>query len=39
MALAFLILVFLFVVALLVFFIFPPEKWVNFFSGRDDKKS
>jgi len=37
-ALAFLILVFLFVIALLVFFVFPPQKWVDFFAGRDNKK-
>jgi len=35
-ALAFLIVVFLFVVALIALFVFPPEKWVNFFSGRKD---
>ncbi len=38
MALAILIVVFLFVIALIAVFIFPPQKWVEFFSSRDDKK-
>jgi len=38
-ALAFLILVFLFVVALIAVFIFPPQKWAQFFSSDRDKKS
>jgi hypothetical protein len=38
-ALAFLIVVLLFVVALIVVFVFPPQKWAEFLSGRDDKKS
>jgi hypothetical protein len=37
-ALAFLILVFMFVIALLVIFVFPPQKWAEFFTSRDDKK-
>ena len=38
MALAFLIVVFLFVIALLVVFVFPPQKWVDFFANRDKKQ-
>jgi hypothetical protein len=38
-AFAFLIFVFLLVVALIVVFVFPPQKWAEFFTSRDDKKS
>lgn len=38
MALAFLIVVFLFVIALIAVFIFPPQKWAEFFSSRDKKQ-
>jgi hypothetical protein len=37
-ALAFLILVFLFVIALIVVFIFPPARWAAFFGNRDKKQ-
>lgn len=37
MALAFLVVVFLFVIALITVFVFPPQKWVEYFS-RGDKK-
>ena len=37
MALAFLVVVFLFVIALITIFIFPPQKWVEYFFGNDKK--
>jgi hypothetical protein len=37
LALAFLIIVFLFVIALIAVFIFPPQKWAEYFGGRDKK--
>lgn len=37
MALAFLIIVFLFAIALLTVFVFPPQKLVDFFANRDKK--
>lgn len=37
MALAFLVVVFLFVIALITVFIFPPQKWVEYFF-KDEKK-
>jgi antibiotic biosynthesis monooxygenase (ABM) superfamily enzyme len=37
MALAFLLLVFLVVVALITLFVFPPNKWVQWFYGQDKK--
>ena len=37
MALAFLLIVFLFVIALIALFAFPPARWVEFF-GKDTKK-
>jgi hypothetical protein len=36
-ALAFLVVVFLFVIALIVVFVFPPARWAAFFSDRDKK--
>jgi hypothetical protein len=36
-ALAFLIIVFLFVIALIALFVFPPQKWVEFLHGRNKK--
>ena len=38
MALAFLIVMFVFVIALIVGFVFPPQKWAEFFTSNDDKK-
>lgn len=42
MALAFLVVVLLFVVALITLFIFPPTKWVRWFysqeGGQDDHR-
>jgi hypothetical protein len=37
MALAFLLFVFFIVVVMIAFFIFPPEKWVQWFYTKDDK--
>jgi hypothetical protein len=37
-ALAFLIVVFMLVIALIVVFVFPPQKWAEFFTSNDDKK-
>jgi len=37
MALAILLLVFLFVVLLIALFIFPPNKWVKWMSGGNKK--
>jgi hypothetical protein len=37
-ALAFLIIVFIFVIALLAFFVFPPQKWVDYLANRDKKQ-
>jgi len=37
-ALAFLIVVLLFVVALIVAFVFPPQRWAEFFTNNNDKK-
>lgn len=38
MALAFLIVVFIFVIALITIFIFPPQQLVDFFANRDKKQ-
>jgi len=37
-ALAFLIVMFVFVIALIVVFVFPPHKLAEFFTSHDDKK-
>jgi hypothetical protein len=37
MALAFLLIVFLFVIALIALFAYPPTRWVEYF-GKDTKK-
>jgi hypothetical protein len=37
-ALAFLIVMFVVVIALIVIFVFPPQKWAEFFTSSDDKK-
>ena len=38
MALAVLLLVFFVIVVLIAFFIFPPNKWVEWFVKKDNKK-
>jgi hypothetical protein len=38
MALAFLLLVFFLVIAMIAFFIFPPTKWVEWFYNNDEEK-